>query len=85
MIIKLSPRELKPGIIAIEPIVTPSGQVLAPAMTELTRQIINKMKLYNVDSASVDSNDPIVKQLLFASSEPVAPAPTPVVTPVPVV
>lgn len=82
MIIKLSPRELKPGIIAIEPIVTPSGQVLAPAMTELTRQIINKMKLYNVDSASVDSNDPIVKQLLFASAEPAAPAP--VVAPVPV-
>lgn len=85
MIIKLSPKELKPGIIAIEPIVTPSGQVLAPAMTELTRQIINKMKLYNVDSASVDSNDPIVKQLLFASSEPVAPTPAPVATPAPVV
>ena len=85
MIIKLSPRELKPGIIAIEPILTPSGQVLAPAMTELTRQIINKMKLYNVDSASVDSNDPIVKQLLFASSEPVAPTPAPVATPAPAV
>lgn len=86
MIIKLSPRELKPGIIAIEAIVTPSGQVLAPAMTELTRQIINKMKLYNVDSASVDSNDPIVKQLLFSSTEPTpAPAPVPVAAPVPVV
>ena len=89
MIIKLSPKELKPGIIAIEPIVTPSGQVLAPAMTELTRQIINKMKLYNIDSASVDSNDPIVQQLLSASSEPAAPtpaiAPAPVVTPVPMV
>lgn len=83
MIIKLSPRELKPGIIAIEAIVTPSGQVLAPAMTELTRQIINKMKLYNVDSASVDSNDPIVKQLLFSSTEP-APVPVAPVKPTPV-
>ena len=85
MIIKLSPRELKPGIIAIEPIVTPSGQVLAPAMTQLTRQIINRMSLYNVDSASVDSNDPIVKQLLFASSTSPAPDPTPVIAPTPVV
>lgn len=92
MIIKLSPKELKPGMIAIEPIVTPSGQVLVPAMAELTRQIINKMKLYNVDSASVDSNDPIVMQLLHASSEPatVMPVtkttltPPPVVTPSPV-
>lgn len=87
MNIKLSPKELKPGIIALESIVTPSGQVLAPAGTELTRQIINKMKLYNVDSATVDSNDPIVRQLLSAPSEPApapvaVPAPAPVVTPV---
>ena len=86
MKIKLSPRELKPGIIALEAIVTPSGQVLAPAGSELTRQIINKMKLYNVDSATVDSNDPIVQQLLNANAEPVpVPAPMPVVAPVPVV
>ena len=86
MKIKLSPRELKPGIIALEAIVTPSGQVLAPAGSELTRQIINKMKLYNVDSATVDSNDPIVQQLLNANTEPIpVPAPMPVVAPVPVV
>ena len=86
MKIKLSPRELKPGIIALEAIVTPSGQVLAPAGSELTRQIINKMKLYNVDSATVDSNDPIVQQLLNANAEPVpVPAPMPVVAPAPVV
>ena len=64
MKIKLSPRELKPGVIAVEAVVTPSGQILAPAGAELTRQIINKMKLYHVDSASVDSEDPIVKQIL---------------------
>ena len=80
MKIKLSPRELKPGIIALEAIVTPSGQILAPAGTELTRQTINKMKLYNVDSATVDSNDPIVKQMLNASSE-AATSSTPVEAP----
>ena len=93
MNIKLSPRELKPGIIALEPIVTPSGQTLAPAGSELTRQIINKMKLYNVDHAIVDSEDPIVKQIMEAAT-PVAstpivmpaakPVPTPVIKPTPV-
>lgn len=74
MIIKLSQKELKPGIIAIKPIMTPSGQVLAPAMTELTRQIINKMKLYNVDCAFVDSNDPLVIALGLSSSHAEKPA-----------
>ena len=81
MKINLSPRELKPGIIALEAVTTPSGQVLAPAGSELTRQIINKMKLYSVESAVVDSEDPIVKQILSKAepAAPVAPAPTPVV------
>lgn len=74
MIIKLSQKKLIPGIIAIKPIMTPSGQVLAPAMTELTRQIINKMKLYNVDYAFVDSNDPLVKALGLPSSNAEEPA-----------
>ena len=74
MIIKLSQKELKPGIIAVKPIMTPSGQVLAPAMTELTRQIINKMKLYNVDCAFVDSNDPLVIALGLSSSHAEKPA-----------
>ncbi len=90
MKIQLSPRELKPGIITLEAIVTPSGQVLAAAGTELTRQIINKMKLYNVDSAAVDSEDPIVKGIfeqkkveqMVSPAPVVAPAPTPVPTPV---
>lgn len=64
MNIKLPPMKLKPGIFVLEAIVTPSGQILAPAGTELTPQIINKMKLYHVESATVDSNDPIVRQLL---------------------
>lgn len=84
MNIKLTPKQLKPGIITIEAIITPSGQELAPAGTELTRQIINKMKLYNVETASVDSEDPIVKELLAGPSKPVA-TPPPVVAPMPVV
>ena len=90
MNLKLSPRELKPGMIALEAVVTPSGQTLTPAGAELTRQIINRMKLYNVDYAIVDSEDPILKQIQAASA-PVAPAPvvvpvpTPVVIPTPVV
>lgn len=84
MKIKLSPKELVIGMIAIEDIVTPSGQVLADAGTPLTRQIINKMKLYNVDSAAVDSNDIIVKQVLFMSSETALEAPTPAPAPAPV-
>lgn len=83
MNIKLTPKQLKPGIITLEAIVTPSGQELAPAGTELTRQIINRMKLYNVETATVDSDDPIVKELLSGPAKPVA-APAPVVTPVPV-
>ena len=54
MIKKLSPKELKAGMIAHEPIVTPLGQPIAPAGEELTRQIINKMKLYNCEYAIVD-------------------------------
>ena len=95
MNIKLSPRELKPGIVALEAILTPSGQVLAPARTELTRQIINRMKLYNVDFAIVDSEDPVLNQMQASKSPVVTPTPvvmpmpvmmpTPVATPVPVV
>ena len=47
MIKKLSPKELKVGMITLEAIVTPLGQPIAPAGETLTRQIINKMKLYN--------------------------------------
>lgn len=90
MKIKLSPVELKPGIITLEPIVTPSGQVLAPAGTALTRQIINRMKLYSVASATVDSEDPVLKQMMNIPAKPAptpmpAPVMMPVITPMPVV
>ena len=80
MIQKLSPKELKPGMIALEKIVTPHGQILAEANTELTRQIINKMKLYNAEFAVVDAPEPEVP----AEEAPaLAEIPTPVEVTVP--
>ncbi len=72
MIKKLATRQLKAGMIAQEPIITPLGQDIAPANTELTRQIINRMKLYNVVDLLVEIPDAIL-----AAMEEVVPAPTP--------
>jgi putative nucleotidyltransferase with HDIG domain len=68
MNIKLLPRELVVGMTVIEPIITPTGQVLATKGTPLTRQIINKTKLYNVENVVIDSNDPILIQLQLAAA-----------------
>ena len=73
MIKKLPTRQLKAGMIALEAITTPLGQNIAPAGTELTRQIINRMKLYKVESALVDIPDYIIDMLFSESSNP-APA-----------
>ena len=54
----LSSKELEIGMIAAEPIVTPVGQILAPAGTEITRQLINRMKLYKVEEAVVYGDAP---------------------------
>ena len=54
----LTTSNLEPGMIAAEPVVTPLGQLLAPAGTEITRQLINRMKLYRVESAIVLGEDP---------------------------
>lgn len=54
MLKKLIPQELSIGMIAVDAVVTPSGQVLAPAGTTLTRQLINKAKLYKVPFVFVD-------------------------------
>ena len=76
MIKKLSPKELKAGMIAVEPIVTPLGQPIAPAGEELTRQIINKMKLYNCEYAVVD-----IKEV--STDVPVDTIPAPADSPLP--
>lgn len=76
MIQKLTPKELKSGMIALEKIITPHGQFLAEADTELTRQIINKMKLYNVEYAVVDAPEPEVPvpaEAPISQEEPPAP------------
>lgn len=91
MIKKLPTRQLKAGMIALEVITTPLGQDIAPAGTVLTRQIINRMKLYKIESALVDIPDHIIDMLFSESSnpEPVAqktvyiPVPMPVSEPVP--
>lgn len=95
MIKKLATRQLKAGMIALESISTPLGQDIAPAGTELTRQIINKMKLYKVESALVEVTDDVIDKLFSdesASSTPAStstphtvyiPVPVPVPTPVP--
>ena len=57
MLKKLTPRELEVGMIAVDAVVTPSGQILAPAGTTLTRQLINKAKLYNVPFVFINADE----------------------------
>lgn len=65
----LQPYDLQPGMKLIEAVITPSGQILAPAGSEITRQLINRMKLYRVASAVVEGED--------GSAAPVAAVPAP--------
>lgn len=89
MIRKIPTRSLKIGWVALEAIITPSGQILAPAGEILTRQIINKMKLYNVDYAVVDVELEPDQEPEFAdeliSSTPTVMAPPPTTPPPPTV
>ena len=55
---KLEPKQIEIGMIAAEPILTPLGQELAPKGTEITRQLINRMKLYRVEYAVVEGDAP---------------------------
>ena len=50
---KLTPREMEPGMILLDEVKTPIGQHLADAGEEVTRQLINRMKLYKVEFAYV--------------------------------
>ena len=73
---KLGPREMEPGMILLEEVKTPIGQQLATAGTEVTRQLINRMKLYNVEYAIVEGEDPVPE-------EPAQPEPAPASEPKP--
>lgn len=53
--IKISIKDARIGMVAAEPIKTPLGQILALPGTPLTRQLINKMKLYKVGSISIQN------------------------------
>ncbi len=58
----LTPQEMEPGMITADAIRTPSGQLLAPVGCLVTRQLINRMKLYRVEKAliadDVSNNEP---------------------------
>lgn len=54
----LTPKECEVGMITADEVKTPIGQSLCPAGTELTRQLINQMKLYRVDTVAVEGEDP---------------------------
>lgn len=55
---KLEPNEMEPGMLLAEAVMTPIGQSLANAGEEVTRQLINRMKLYKVEYAFVEGEDP---------------------------
>lgn len=55
---KIETRQLEEGMITVEPVVTPLGQPLAPAGSIITRQLINRMKLYRVEYATVEGEEP---------------------------
>ena len=55
---RLTPKELEIGMIIAEPVKTPLGQLLAEKDTEVTRQLINRMKLYRVEYAMVEGTNP---------------------------
>ncbi len=56
---KLTPKELEIGMIIVEQVKTPLGQILAAPGTEITRQLINRMKLYKVEYAVVEGDNPV--------------------------
>ncbi len=68
----LTPHELKPGMTLIDVVKTPTGQVLGEAGTEVTRQLINRMKLYRVETACVDDDpdEAVAAVVEMALSEP---------------
>lgn len=56
---KLEVKELETGMITAGPVITPLGEEIAPAGTEITKQLINQMKLYRVESVMVEGEDPV--------------------------
>ena len=67
---KLEPRNCEIGMITAKEVRTPIGQVLCPAGTELTRKLINRMKLYRVEYAVVEGEEPINQEPAAQATEP---------------
>lgn len=55
---KIETKKLQEGAVLAEAAVTPLGQPLAPAGTVVTRQLINRMKLYRVEFAEIEGEAP---------------------------
>jgi len=70
--ITLTPQELSPGMILAYSVVTPAGQILGEAGSEVTRQLINRMKLYRVETATVTESP---SETIPAEATPVIAAP----------
>lgn len=56
--IKIETKQLQEGAILAQPVITPLGQLLAPAGSAVTRQLINRMKLYRVEYAKIEGEEP---------------------------
>lgn len=67
---KIIPKDCEIGMITVEEVKTPIGQVLCPAGTELTRQLINRMKLYRVEYVLIEGEEPVAEPPVVAAPEP---------------
>lgn len=54
---RLEPRELEIGMVTAAVVKTPVGQVLVPKGTVITRQLINRMKLYRIETVIVEGEE----------------------------
>lgn len=54
---KIETKQLQEGAILAQPVITPLGQPLAPAGSAVTRQLINRMKLYRVEYAEIEGEN----------------------------
>ena len=68
--ITLKTRELEPGYIVAQDIITRKGQIIAPAGTELSKQLIGRLSFYRIDSVTVE--DPIPAEELLDGDELIA-------------
>lgn len=66
---KISVERLKPGMVTEKPIVTKRGQVIAPAGTELTSQLIARLSFYKIPSVMI-TNESDMSDIPLSDSGP---------------